>query len=56
MKILSIADGNNQPAAKLDAEWYERNLRIWGKILQIAKPVLLLFRNDRVVCPLEMSV
>jgi hypothetical protein len=43
MKILSIADGNNQPAAKLDAGWYERNLRIWGKILQIAKP------GDRVI-------
>jgi hypothetical protein len=22
----------------MDAGWYERNLRIWGKIMQIAKP------------------
>ena len=43
MKLLWIADGNNQPATRLDAGWYERNLRIWGKILQIAKP------GDRVI-------
>ena len=46
MQSLDIADGDDQPAAKLDAEWYERNLRIWGKVLQIAKPgdrVLLVF-------------
>lgn len=28
MQTLEIADGEDQPAAKLDAEWYERNLRI----------------------------
>ena len=38
MNLLTISDGDDQPAAKLDAEWYERNLRIWGKVLQIAKP------------------
>jgi hypothetical protein len=38
MNILPISNGDDQPAAKLDAEWYERNLRIWGKILQVAKP------------------
>ncbi len=46
MESLSIADGDNQPAAKLDADWYERNLRIWGKVLQIAKPgdrILLIY-------------
>ncbi len=43
MESLSISDGDNQPAAKLDAEWYERNVRIWGKILQIAKP------GDRII-------
>ena len=46
MESLKIADGDDQPAAKLDAEWFERNLRIWGKVLQIAKPgdrILLIF-------------
>ena len=43
---LSISDGDDQPSAKLNAEWFERNLRIWGKVLQIAKPgdrILLIF-------------
>jgi hypothetical protein len=46
MQSLVIADGDDQPAAKLDAEWYERNLRIWGKVLQIAQPgdrILLIY-------------
>ena len=46
MESLKIADGEDQPAAKLDAQWYERNLRIWGKVLQIAQPgdrILLIF-------------
>ncbi len=46
MESLAIADGDDQPAAKLDAEWFERNLRIWGKVLQIAKPgdrILLIY-------------
>ncbi len=46
MQSLVIADGDDQPAAKLNAEWYERNLRIWGKVLQIAQPgdrILLMY-------------
>lgn len=43
MESLLIADGDSQPAAKLDADWYERNLRIWGKVLQTAKP------GDRII-------
>ena len=43
MRMLSIADGNNQPASRLDAAWYERNLHIWSNLLQIAKP------GDRIV-------
>lgn len=38
MKLLLIQAGNDQPVAALDAGWYERNLRIWGKIMQIAQP------------------
>jgi hypothetical protein len=46
MELLVMADGDDQQAARLDAEWYERNLRIWGKVLQIAQPgdrILLIF-------------
>jgi hypothetical protein len=46
MRMLTIADGTNQPAAKMDAAWYERNLHIWSNLLQIAKPgdrIILLF-------------
>ena len=46
MRMLSIADGNNQPATKMDAAWYERNLRIWSNLLQVAKPgdrIILIF-------------
>jgi hypothetical protein len=46
MRMLAIADGVNQPAARMDAVWYERNLHIWSNVLQIAKPgdrIILLF-------------
>lgn len=46
MRMLSVADGSVQPASKLDAAWYERNLHIWSNLLQIAKPgdrIILIF-------------
>jgi hypothetical protein len=44
--MLEIADGANQPAAKLNTAWYERNLHIWSNVLEIAKPgdrILIIF-------------
>lgn len=41
--LLPIAEGEEQPAAKLVTNWYERNARIWSKICQIARP------GDRIV-------
>lgn len=35
---LSIGDGNTQSGADLNARWYLRNAKIFGKIVQIAKP------------------
>ncbi len=43
MRMLAIADGSDQPAAKLNAAWYERNLHIWSNVMQIAKP------GDRII-------
>jgi hypothetical protein len=46
MRMLEIADGANQPAAKLNTAWYERNLHIWSNVLEIAKPgdrILIIF-------------
>jgi hypothetical protein len=43
MRMLAIADGSNQPAAKLNAAWYERNLHIWNNVVDIAKP------GDRII-------
>jgi Holliday junction resolvasome RuvABC endonuclease subunit len=46
MRMLAIADGSNQPAVKLNAAWYERNLHIWNNLLEIAKPgdrIILIF-------------
>jgi hypothetical protein len=46
MRMLAIADGSNQPAMKLNAAWYERNLHIWSNLLGIAKPgdrIILIF-------------
>jgi Family of unknown function (DUF5694) len=35
---LSVGDGNIQPGAELNARWYLRNAKIFGRIVQIAKP------------------
>jgi hypothetical protein len=46
MQMLPIAQGAAQPAAKLNAQWYERNVHIFSNLLQVAKPgdrVLVIF-------------
>lgn len=43
---LRIGDHDNQAGADLNAMWYLRNAKIWGKLLSVAKPgdrVLVLF-------------
>lgn len=43
---LRIGDRDNQAGADLNAMWYLRNAKIWGKLLSVAKPgdrVLVLF-------------
>jgi len=46
MQMLQIAQGAAQPAAKLNVQWYERNVHIFSNLLQVAKPgdrVLVIF-------------
>ena len=37
-EYLSIGNGSTQTGAELNARWYLRNAKIFGKIVQIAKP------------------
>jgi hypothetical protein len=36
--ILTIGDKDNQAGADLNAVWYLRNAKIFGKLMQVAKP------------------
>jgi hypothetical protein len=36
--MLPIGDGNTQTGADLNAAWYLRNAKIFGKLMQLAKP------------------
>jgi hypothetical protein len=36
--ILAIGDHDNQAGADLNAAWYLRNAKIFGKVMQVAKP------------------
>lgn len=36
--MLPIGDGNTQTGADLNAAWYLRNAKIFGKLMQVAKP------------------
>jgi hypothetical protein len=36
--ILTIGDKDNQAGADLNAAWYLRNAKIFGKLMQVAKP------------------
>lgn len=36
--MLRIGDGNEQPGAELNAYWYMRNAKMFGKIDMIAEP------------------
>lgn len=41
--LLAFGDGKDQPGAELNAAWYERNAKIFGKLMMVAKP------GDRIV-------
>ena len=36
--ILPVGDADAQPGADLNAMWYLRNAKIFGKLMQVAKP------------------
>lgn len=36
--LLAFGDQKEQPGAELDAAWYQRNARIFAKLIQIARP------------------
>ena len=36
--LLTIGDGNRQPGAELNAYWYMRNAKMFGKLAMVAKP------------------
>jgi hypothetical protein len=36
--MLKIGDGNTQAGAELNARWYLRNAKIFGKVIHLAKP------------------
>jgi hypothetical protein len=44
--LLTVGDRKEQPAAELNAAWYQRNAKIFAKLMQIARPgdrVLVVF-------------
>ena len=41
--LLAIGDAKEQPGAELNAAWYQRNARIFAKLVQVARP------GDRVI-------
>jgi hypothetical protein len=45
-EVLSIGDTDTQPGAELNAYWYMRNAKIFGKLMQVVEPgdrVLVIF-------------
>ena len=42
-ELLAIGDAKEQPGAELNAAWYQRNARIFAKLVQVARP------GDRVI-------
>ena len=42
-RVLSFGDGRNLPGADLNSRWYDRNAKIFAKLMHVAKP------GDRIV-------
>ena len=50
-EMLSVGNSEEQPGAELNAYWYMRNAKIFGKLMTIAKPadrVLIIFGTSHV--------
>jgi hypothetical protein len=49
MEMLTVGDAKQQPGAELNAYWYMRNAKIFGKLMTLTKPgdrVLVLFGSS----------